>query len=235
MTETWLPWCLRKEGPTGKTGYAGVSRTALDRKEGEVKHSAEGSADGLLSVLYGPRDASWHFSVLQDGTVWQHYPLEAITWHCGIKGDERFDTSLIGNITLIGVEHEGGGPGRYGEPLTEAQYRATLRLSQDIRRLCSHLGAGRPQLRRNLWEHRWLSWTTCPSDRIPWGRLIEDLIPEEDEMKLLFYKYGTAIYSINQDGKARHVGLAEWKVHKAAGQYVLIEVDDDPAAIPEAG
>ena len=30
-------------------------------------------------------------------------------------------------------------------------------------------------MRVNLWEHNWLTQTSCPSGRIPWDRLIADL------------------------------------------------------------
>ena len=52
--------------PTDKHGYTGNDAHA---QMGLVVHSAEGSLVGLLSVLDGTREASWHFSMAQDGRV----------------------------------------------------------------------------------------------------------------------------------------------------------------------
>ena len=182
MTRTWLARATVRIGPSWKQGYPSATSRTLAEIEGEVKHSAEGSLAGLFGELDRPdRTASWHFSIAKaDGGLFQHYPLEAICWHCGLPGDRRQDTSLIGNVTLIGEEHEGGGPGNYGEPLTEPQYQSSLYVTEEVRRLCLRVGANPPTLRLNLYEHRWLSWTSCPSDRIPWQRLIADL--KEDDM-----------------------------------------------------
>lgn len=189
MTETWLALAIRRPGPAWKQGYISAPSRTLEQIEGKVKHSAEGSLAGLFAVLDSTeRQASWHFSHAQDGRLYQHYPLEAICWHAGLPGDRRLDTSLIGNATLIGEEHEGGGPGNYGEPLTEAQYQSSLYVSKEVRRLCPHVAASPPTLRRDLWEHGWLSNTSCPSGRIPWTRLIADLEGNdmtEEQWKLL--------------------------------------------------
>ena len=178
--ETWLTFAIKRPGPIVKTGYPGAEWRTLAEIEGEVKHSAEGSYSAAMGELDKlTRQASWHFTVCQDGNLYQHYPLESITWHAGLPGDRRQDTSLIGNLALVGVEHEGGGPNTPGEPLTEPQLQATLRLTREIRRLCPSVGA--PALRKNLWEHNWLSQTSCPSGRIPWPKFLEeeDMTPEE--------------------------------------------------------
>jgi len=107
---------------------------SLNAVEGEVKHSMEGEWPGVIdAVIENPdRQASWHFTILRDGKLYQHYEIEDICWHCGQPGDERRDTSLIGNITLVGEEHEGFA----GEALTLAQIATTTQLTADIRRLC---------------------------------------------------------------------------------------------------
>lgn len=183
VAETWLSRAIRRPGPSWKQGYAGAPSRSLAQIEGEVKHSAEGPFAALMSELDRPdREASWHFSHAQTGNLYQHYPLESICWHAGLAGDRRIDTSLIGNATLIGEEHEGGGPGNVGEPLTESQYQSSLYVTTETRRLCPHVVASPPTLRRNLWEHGWLSSTSCPSGRIPWQRLLADL--EADTMSI---------------------------------------------------
>ena len=175
MTETWLDFCARRPGPSWKVGYPGVSRRTLAQIEGEVDHSMEGYRRGAYAVLDGIRQASWTFSVYRVGPPEQHYPLEAIPWHAGLPGDRRQDTSLIGNLTLVGMEHEG-----LREPLTESQFAWSVRISRAIRDLCPSVGARPPALRANLFEHNWLSATNCPSGRIPWGAKIAAL--QEDGM-----------------------------------------------------
>ena len=179
MTETWLPFALRLPGPTEKQGYPGAARRALDQIEGEVKHNMEGSLGGAFAELGKlTRRASWTFSISKIGEVYQHYPLEAITWHCGRIGDFDSLSAAIGNLVLVGIEHEGAA----GEPLTEAQIQATLRISQQLHFLCPKVASAGPVRRVTLWEHRELSQTSCPSDRIPWERIIAGL--KEDDMAL---------------------------------------------------
>lgn len=177
---TVLPWATWRAGPRQKLGYGNKKTRPLTSIEGEVKHSAEGWYPGMLSVLDDLSRGSWHFSILLDGRLIQHYQLEDIAWHCGLPGDERTDTSLIGNITLVGVEHEGK-----DAPINTAQIATTTRLSSDLRILCPAYGSRPAQLRVNMWEHNWLSFTQCPSDRILWNPIIAGLSQpplEEDDM-----------------------------------------------------
>lgn len=196
---TRLDWCEWRPGPLERRGYGGVTSLPLGRKEGEVKHSTEGSLAAALGVFTDPtRQASWHFTLPKQGPIraYQHFELEDITWHCGLPGDERHDTSLIGNITLIGEEHEG----RAGEPLTAWQVENSIALSRDIRALCPAIGV--PKLRENLWEHGWLSGTACPSGRIPWDAIIaalqeDDMTPaQEAELALLRKQMNTLITQV---------------------------------------
>jgi N-acetyl-anhydromuramyl-L-alanine amidase AmpD len=132
----------------------------------------EGTIGGALSVLQNVNwQASWHFSIPKTGPPLQHYPLEAITWHAGLPGDRKTDTSLVGNLTLVGIEHED-----YPDNmLNENQIHWTAEISKEIRRLCPHVGASPPTRRLNLWEHRELSATSCPSGLIPWANILEEL------------------------------------------------------------
>ena len=180
MTDTWLPWCTRRPGPTWKRGYNGVIRLELGEIEGEVDHSTEGPLEAAFGVLAGERTASWTFTIDWDGTAYQHYALEDICWHCGLPGDRRTDTSLIGNITLRGIEHVDRLPnGTMLSVLTPPQIATSVRITQEIRRLCPRVAANLPTLRRNLWEHNWLSATSCPSGLIPWAAKFAAL---EDDM-----------------------------------------------------
>ncbi len=181
---TWLSFCARRPGPEWKQGYGTGDRT-LAQIEGVVDHSMEGTMAGAYSVLDGPRQSSWTFSIPKVGEPVQHYPLEKIPWHCGLPGDRRTDTSLIGNLTLGGKEHEG----RAGEPWTENQIWWSAKIDVAMRVLCPQYGKNPPTLRLNTWWHTWLSATSCPSGRNPDEekfRLInewEDDMPTEAEIK----------------------------------------------------
>lgn len=164
MSETWVLSATRRPGPVNKQGYDNISFRQLDGIKGEIKHSMAGNLAGAWSRLDGPDRASWTFSITRIGELYQHYPLESITWHGG--GPEV-------NQSYVGVEHEGGPPGDYGEPLSEAQYQTTLALTRELRALLPHLGP--PARATNLREHNEFAATACPSGRIPWDRLIADL------------------------------------------------------------
>lgn len=154
--------------PTSKHGY---ENTDFHLHQGLVIHSAEGSLAGLFSVLDGSRQASWHFSVAQDGRVFQHVDTANIAWTNG---------SQDSNTRFWGIECEGGGPGNSSEPLTELQYQALVRV---VRWLWGTHGLTGYIRQQTLWEHNEMTRfgaasTSCPSGRIPWQRLIADL--EED-------------------------------------------------------
>jgi hypothetical protein len=176
--ETWLPWCERIDGPRWKQGYPGIPNRTLNDIEGEVKHSAEGPFSALLAEInHATRTASWTFSIREDGHTVQHYPLEAITWHCGVEGDFDTITDLIGNLTLAGEEYAG----KKGTALTASQNNASLRISRDIRRL-TPTGLLPAELKVNLWEHGWLSVTSCPNDRVDWPLHLAALNLKEIEL-----------------------------------------------------
>lgn len=196
MTETWIPWAEKVPGPMAKIGYPGVVAVPLEQIEGEVKHSMEGSYQAALGELMNlSRSASWTFSLPKDGRLIQHYPLELIAWHAGLPGDRSFDTSIIGNMTLRGEEHEG----RAGEPLTAPQLATSIKLSEEIRKRCSRVASRPPQLRVNLWEHTWLSSTACPSGRIPWQVILAALTEEEEmavQVRLVRFQSSPRVYLV---------------------------------------
>jgi hypothetical protein len=176
MTETWIPGATRIPGPGWKQGYWGIPSRSLAQIEAEIKHSVEGTWQGALNVLNGGVTVSWTFLVPRApvGAVRyaQHYPLESITYHAGVRGDMETVTDLIGNLTMVGIEHAG----RAGQPLTQHQLDVTVEISQFLR---DHTGAGNkpPALRVNLYEHKWVRATACPSDRVQWPYIIDKLTP----------------------------------------------------------
>ena len=133
---------------------------------------------GAYSVLDGPRQSSWTFSLPKFSEPIQHYSLEKITWHAGLSGDRRQDTSLIGNLTLVGKEHEGV----VGVPWTDNQTYWSARIDVALRQLCPAFGVNPPTLRLNQWEHNWLSATSGPSGRNPWSAKFALIDEWEDEM-----------------------------------------------------
>ena len=174
----------------GATQFPGPTRkvyTEENRVEGVIAHSAEGYRAGLDSQLL-TAEVSWHFTIYLDGSVAQHYPLDASCWHAGSKAS---------NIRLIGVEHEG----RAGEPLTEAQVVSSVALVDWLAQT-----AGWPDKARGvrLYEHREVNpATVCPSGRIPWHRYssvaplpggeflpVEDTFTQADAMTLLRFTIG---------------------------------------------
>ena len=155
MSEEWYPFAERRDGPAHKVN-PGV-RPADDRV-GAVVHSAEGSEAGALSVLDGERPASWHFTVLQDGRVLQHYPRSARTWHAG----------ALANSLYVGIECEGVA----GVDLTPSQLDALTNLLAWLAAEESWLAARRGV---TLFEHNEFMSTACPSGRIPWAVIEERL------------------------------------------------------------
>jgi N-acetyl-anhydromuramyl-L-alanine amidase AmpD len=153
--------------PTDKHGYGDFDTHS---QKGVVIHSAEGSFAGAMSVLDGPREASWHFFVTKTGKVYQHVDTDHIAWTNG---------SYDANKLWWGIECEG----REGEPLTELQYQALVRV---VRWLWTTHQVGAAVRQETLWEHREMTRfgspsTSCPSGRIPWAALIKEM---EDDMAL---------------------------------------------------
>ncbi|HEY4685590.1 MAG TPA: peptidoglycan recognition family protein [Dehalococcoidia bacterium] len=150
---TWNPDATRRTGPAAKTGYPfDTTNEAL----GAVVHSAEGYFGPAMDILDGPKPVSWHFFVTGHGQLFQHYPLEAVTWHAGLEA----------NLRYVGIECEGVA----GSPLGDSQLRALQALL-----LWLKATRGWPSLSRGvtLFEHNEFMATACPSGRIPWGDLAE--------------------------------------------------------------
>ena len=161
MPDTWYPGAIRRDGPGAKVW------PDVNVRRGAILHSMEGSIAGALRVLDGPAQASWHFSVQTNGLVQQHYPIEASPWHAG---------NLQGNVTLIGIEHEGA----VGEALTVPQREASTALVAWLGQTCGWVPSRDPA-GRTLWEHREVGRTTCPNGRIPWEFYAPAEVPPEEE------------------------------------------------------
>lgn len=170
------PPATQRPGPIDKQGYGSVVVNAC---RGVVCHSMVGyRAGALIELDKASRRASWHFSVLQSGEVLQHYPVNAVTWHCG---------SAQWNGKLIGIEHEGGFD-PVDEPLTDAQREASVALVRWLSQEC-----GFPLERKvALWEHNEVAppsdATSCPSNRIPWDAYTEARMYDDQTIDAKFLK-----------------------------------------------
>lgn len=146
--------------PTDKYGYGSIAAHTKGVTR-VIIHSAEGYRAGLFAVLDGPRPASWHFSIMKNGEVYQHVSTAKIAWTAG---------SFEANDGSIQFEEEGV----TGEALTPAQYTSTLKLLQWV---FQGYKLGTPNRKTNLREHNEFYNTSCPSNRVPWTRLLADLAP----------------------------------------------------------
>lgn len=153
MTETWIDWAIRAPVPPGYDGYSFDPDRRLDEILYIVNHSAEGWRSSLVLGHRPGETASWTFSVMVDGQLYQHMPLEKLAYTSG---------SYEANRDGIGREHEGV----KGTPITPFQVATDQRLDRDLQRLCPNL---RPLvLGQGYREHSELTngFTSCPSGRI---------------------------------------------------------------------
>ena len=141
-------------------------------------HVSEGSRAGVLSWFGNPKsDASAHYLVNKDGSVWQFVREEDTAWANGeVRSPDRrirwLDDCLRRNQNpnrlTIAVETER----RWQEPLTEPQYRALVELLRGI--LTRH---ALPADREHIVPHSAIDGVNranCPGN-LDWDRLFADL------------------------------------------------------------
>lgn len=203
------PAAIWHPGPPAKQGYGSVYPSPQP-KEGFVLHSAEGGLAATLGELDNPaREASWQFTVAKDGRVFQHYSADAVCWHCGVAGDSLPLSAAVGNVALIGMEHEGVA----AELVEGAQLNASIKVQQWAYEVIPTLKP--PALRSSHWEHGWLSATTCPSGRIPWAAVLGALEVREETDGMRLIKDESKVYVLDAGGK-RHLNPAQ------AGAYAAV-------------
>jgi N-acetylmuramoyl-L-alanine amidase-like protein len=171
MPDLWMPGTIRVDGNPDQFGYETFGLHSP--KRGDVKHSAV--VNWTTSVPNGNNNAggSWHFTLMKDGRVYQHYSADANCYHAGDIDD---DGAVRANIDLIGIEHEGGPIGNESEPLTQPQIDNTLAVSRWAASVFGRTAFSRypTQTGWTLVEHNQVSNrpTACPSGRIPWGVIL---------------------------------------------------------------
>ena len=181
----WMP-VVKVPGHPDKVGYDALGFGNKGPKRGDVKHSAEGWAAYLRFLVQSALAIkSWHFSVLTDGTIWQHYPVNVHCWHAGDTDD---DDDVRANIELVGIEHEG----LVGTPLTAEQTAATIEITKFCAEFFERDAAYdrfpvQPSDGWMLVEHNEVSnaFTACPSGRIPWDDVLKGLddMPTDEELE----------------------------------------------------
>lgn len=173
----------------------------------------EGSLAAAFAELDNPnRQASWHFSVVKDGRVYQHVDTDNISWASG---------SQNANTRFWGIEHEGV----VGQPLTPAQTAATTALMGWLLAL-----KNLPAVRNStLWEHREMTAygsapTACPSSRIPWAVIIKALKESEDMPRLVKKQGKNHVYVVT----GAHLESVVSAARAAALGYDLAKVEELP-------
>ncbi len=148
---------------------------------GEFWHSIVGSLSAAKWRFLNPvEEASAHFLFPKIGRPTQMVDSGDAAWHSG---------DYLSNLHFHGFEFEGGGPGNYSEPLTENQIEWGIKVTRWLRETHDS-----PQVyvrRETLWEHNEVAATACPSGRIPWVGLINELEDDMDEaaVKVLINKH----------------------------------------------
>jgi N-acetyl-anhydromuramyl-L-alanine amidase AmpD len=141
-------------------------------------HVAEGDRAGVLSWFNNPAsDASAHFLVNKDGTVWQFVDTDDTAWANGVVNAPDLTLPWLAdclrrgqnpNRLTIAVETER----RWREPLTEPQYAALVAL---LRELLARYGL--PADREHVVPHAAIdsvNRANCPGN-VDWPRLLADL------------------------------------------------------------
>ncbi len=105
-----------------------------------VMHGTAGAMPGCLSWLDDPAsDASVHYLVAQDGTVYQLVSEADSAWGNGVPDPgSPFYGGTNPNLFTISVEHERGDAANT-QPISAAQQAASTALVADIRRRHGHL------------------------------------------------------------------------------------------------
>lgn len=178
---TYAP-ALWRPSPNFTPGRGGRRIVAI------VDHITAGALAPSLNWLLNPvSQASSHYVVARDGTLYQLVREEDTAWGAGIdftRGYASYNSDLAipfirqcwadstnPNAIIVNVEHEAD----LGEGLTEAQYAATLALHRHLCRTWSIPADG-----EHVVGHSKIDAVNRPNDpgsAFPWPRLFGDLVP----------------------------------------------------------
>lgn len=164
---------IQKASPNFTAGRKGRKIIAI------VDHITAGLMPGCLSWLQNPAaKASAHCLVTKAGAIYQLVKDQDTAWHAGIINHPNWPLydGTNPNYYTIGIEHEA----LAGEPLTEAQYQATLWLH---RQLVTKYGI--PIDKDHIIGHYRIDSVNrpnCPGPKFPWDRLLKNLKGEDDKL-----------------------------------------------------
>lgn len=169
------------ESPNYRKGRNGRKPIAI------VNHITAGAFPGCLTWMQNPvAQASSHYLITKTGRIINLVKDEDTAWHAGAVNKPSWPLydGTNPNYYTIGIEHEG----QPGDPLTDAQYAATLWLH---RQLVAKWGI--PVDRDHIIGHYRIDSVNrpnCPGSGFPWDRLLNDLkgekaMPEEWEVKAI--------------------------------------------------
>lgn len=215
---TWISWAIKAPCPPGYDGYPNDPDRRLDEILYIVNHSAEGWRPALVLGHRPGQSASWTFSVMQNGDLYQHLPLEKLAYTSG---------SYEANRDGIGREHEGVA----GTLITPAQVQTDLRLDAELKVLCPNL---RPLVKgQGYREHSELTngVTSCPSGRIQPLYEATQITPE-DHMGLTDdqnNKLNTMFAKVEEMWTAMF-GNERDSIEKAQHREIIAKIDQVPSS-----
>lgn len=172
---------LAEQHPVPSFGYPMGVRGQLKANgpRGAFFHDAVGWRHGALAVFEDPNNrASAHIIINLGGPPWQFIDFDHPAWHAGGRipaGHEG--VGALANLFYWGFEYEGGYP--TPTPITDYQIDVTIDLCKWLTQVYGFIW---PAERRNdLWEHREVANTLCPSDRIRWPEIIQRLASQHSD------------------------------------------------------
>jgi hypothetical protein len=131
-------------------------------------HDAAGWRGGALATFRDPARGAAHAIINLDGPPWQFVDFDDAAWHAGgnLPGLGEF-----ANLFCWGIEFEGGFP--TPSPITDYQIEQALLLFEWL--ATRYAFTWKAERRLDLWEHREVYATACPSGRIRWPEIIHGL------------------------------------------------------------
>lgn len=155
----WFDFAVREPGPPGRRQLFNNTLEYI------TFHSMEGNRGGY-SVFYDDVNRpgiAWHGTIGKDGTLYQHYPVEAGLYHGG-----GFANTRSPGFELEGFSYE---------TITDPQKRIVKLI---INNLEEHLNRELTRENGGIKEHRELAGTECPSERYTaFWKEIRDMTKEE--------------------------------------------------------
>jgi len=192
-------------------------------------HDAQGWAHGALARFENPANkGSAHIIINLDGPPWQFIDFDDAAWHAGgdLPGLGEF-----ANLVSWGLEFEGGYP--TPKPITDYQVDVAIDL---CRWLAFEYRFQWQAIRRSdLWEHREVYATACPSNRIRWPEIIAGIKggPMAADLEDLKAQIVQTQLALDMQRNATHAQFLnvnrKWGILLAAARMTAAALTDDRA------